>query len=67
VGGWMLAIGEMRGNLAELTRRLLCVAGAVGAPAVVFPVAAPHRRRTLRPGSGTAEGRGPGPRLVRVS
>jgi hypothetical protein len=40
VGGWLLAIEEMRGNLAELTRPRCRVPDAVATPTVVFPIAA---------------------------
>jgi len=43
VGGWLLAIEEMRGNLAELTTPPVCVPDAVAPPTVVFPIAVPPR------------------------
>jgi hypothetical protein len=43
----MLATGEMRGDLAKLTRLSVHALDAVAAPTVVFPVAGPraHDRR----------------------
>jgi len=40
VGGWRLAIEEMRGNLAELTRPRSSVPDAAAAATVVFPIGA---------------------------
>jgi hypothetical protein len=62
----MLAIGEMRGNLAELTRRPARVPDGVGAATVVFPSAVPCREAPCRR-SGAEEGRRLRPRTVRVS
>lgn len=46
----MLAIEEMRGNLAELTRPPICVPDAVATPTVVFPIDALRRApRTVHP------------------
>jgi hypothetical protein len=65
VGGWLLAIEEMRGNLAELTRPPCCVHGAVAPPTVVFPIAAlhPHLAAAAH-GVAAVEGRARRPRTV---
>jgi hypothetical protein len=41
----MLAIDGMRGDLAELTRPMICVPGAVATPTVAFRIAMRRGRR----------------------